>query len=204
MPNTLRLVHSVAAFLAALSPAHAADWAPKEVTKHYIVSGATGIELYRSIGEAGPEIGEGGMARRTIALTEYDLKWRRDYRPEGGGCVLAAATPILTITYRLPKAKGALPAAVAEKWRVFTDGIAAHERVHGAHIIDMTNAIIAATVGLRTDGDPQCKALRARVFEAVKAEHAAYKQRANAFDAEEMAQGGAVQRLVLGLVNGGN
>jgi predicted secreted Zn-dependent protease len=192
-------------FLATLlvHPALAADWAPKEVTKHYTVTGSSGIELYRSIGENGPEIGDGGLARRTIALTEYDLKWRRDYRPVNGGCTLASAVPILTITYRLPKAKGTLPEPLAANWRAFADGIAAHERVHGTHIVDMTNAIIAATVGLTVEGDARCKTIRDRVFEAVKAEHAAYKARTRAFDAQEMADGGAVHRLVLALVNGG-
>jgi predicted secreted Zn-dependent protease len=191
----------VAALMMAAGPALAAEWQPSERTAHYAISGDTGIALYRSIGENGPEIGDGGLARRTIALTEYDLKWRRDYRPDGDACVLAGATPILAITYRLPKPKGRLPAPLRAPWQAFYDGMAAHERVHGAHIMDMTNAIIAATVGLRVESDPQCQAIRARVLEIVKAEHGAYKARTRAFDAEEMATGGAVERLVLGLVN---
>jgi predicted secreted Zn-dependent protease len=195
-------------------PAFAADWQPSERIAHYPITGASGIELYRSIGENGPEIGGGGLARRTIAVTEYDLKWRRDYRPERPAsaqagqddktsCVLAAATPILTITYRLPKPKGALPSSLREPWRIFADGIEAHERVHGAQIIAMTEAIITATVGLRVENDPDCKAIRDEVLVRVKAELAAYKARSRAFDAEEMADGGNVHRLVLGLVNGG-
>jgi predicted secreted Zn-dependent protease len=186
------------------SPAHAADWAPVERIAHYTVTGATGIDLYRSIGENGPEIGGAGLARRTIALTEYDLKWRRNYQPKGNACQLVSATPILTITYRLPKTKSqsALPPALAAQWNAFAAGIEAHERVHGAHIIDMTNAIIAATVGLSVDADPKCQTIRTRVLDLVKAEHARYKARARAFDAEEMADGGNVHRLVLGLVNG--
>jgi predicted secreted Zn-dependent protease len=181
----------------------ASDWAATERAAHYAITGTTGIELYRSIGENGPEISGGGLARRTIALTEYDLKWRRDYQADGSACRLAAATPILTITYRLPKPKGTLTGMVKENWKAFADGIAAHERVHGAQIIDMTKAIIDATVGLTVENDAQCQAIRARVLDIVKAEHAAYKERARAFDAEEMAEGGNVQQLVLDLVNGG-
>jgi predicted secreted Zn-dependent protease len=183
-------------------PALAADWAPREVTKHYAVTGTTGIALYESIGENGPEIGK-GLVRRTIAVTEYDLKWRRDYQPRDGGCTLASAVPILTITYRLPKPKGRLPEALAARWQEFADGIAAHERVHGMHIVEMVEAIIRQTVGLSVAGDSGCKAIRSAVLDRVRAEVEAYKARARAFDAVEMAKDGNVQRLILSLVNGG-
>jgi predicted secreted Zn-dependent protease len=140
--------------------------------------------------------------RLRVAVTEYDLKWRRDYRPKDGGCTLVSAMPILTITYRLPKAKAALPAGVKQNWAAFVCGIEAHERVHGQHILEMTEAIIAATVGLEVAGDGGCKAIRAEVLTRVKAEVATYKARARAFDGAEMAKGGTVERLILALVNG--
>jgi predicted secreted Zn-dependent protease len=192
-------------FLLALTfPAHAAEWKAKEIIAHYTVTGTTGIALYQSIGENGPEI-SGGISgkRRTVAVTEYDLKWRRDYQFENGNCRLVSAVPILTITYRLPKAKAALPAGVKRNWAAFVSGIEAHERVHGQHIIEMTQAIIAATVGLEVAGDSGCKAIRAEVLARVKAEVANYKARARAFDGVEMAKGGTVERLILALVNGG-
>jgi predicted secreted Zn-dependent protease len=184
-------------------PAHAAEWQPKQIIAHYTVTGTTGIALYQSIGENGPEISGQNGSRRTVAVTEYDLKWRRDYRPTDGNCKLVSAVPILTITYRLPKAKAALPAGVKQNWAAFVTGIEAHERVHGQHIIEMTEAIIAATVGLEVAGDSGCKAIRAEVLTRVKAEVATYKARARAFDGVEMAKGGTVERLILALVNGG-
>jgi predicted secreted Zn-dependent protease len=190
------------------APAHAAEWKAKEIVAHYTVTGTTGIALYQSIGANGPEIAGkkriGGVtgSRRTVAVTEYDLKWRRDYQPKDGGCKLVSAVPILTITYRLPKANAVLPAGVKQNWAAFVAGIEAHERVHGQHLIEMTEAIIAATVGLEVAGDSGCKAIRAEVLARVKAEVATYKARARAFDGEEMAKGGTVERLILALVNG--
>jgi predicted secreted Zn-dependent protease len=78
-----------------------------------------------------------------------------------------------------------------------------HERVHGQHLIEMTEAILAATVGLEVAGDSGCKAIRAEVLARVKTEVANYKARARAFDGAEMGKGGNIERLILGLVNGG-
>jgi predicted secreted Zn-dependent protease len=194
----------ICCLLALTLPAQAAEWQAKEIIAHYSVTGTTGIALYRSIGENGPEI-SGGVtgSRRTVAVTEYDLKWRRDYQPSNGNCRLLSAVPILTITYRLPKVKAALSAGVKQNWAAFVTGIEAHERVHGQHILEMTEAILAATVGLEVAGDSGCKAIRAEVLTRVKAEVATYKARARAFDGVEMAKGGAVERLILALVNGG-
>ena len=183
------------------SPAFAADWQAKEIIAHYTITGDSGIALYRSIGENGPEIGR-DKARRTIAVTEYDLKWRRDYLPQNGGCTLVSATPIMTITYRLPKPKGTLPGALAQRWQAFAGGIEIHERVHGQHLKEMVDAIITDTVGLAVDGDIACKTIRAQVLTRVKAAVETYKARARAFDGVEMGASGNVEQLILGLVNG--
>jgi predicted secreted Zn-dependent protease len=177
----------------------ARDWQPQEVVEPYAISGATAIALYESIGVNGPVIGEG---RRTIAVTRWDLKWRRDYQPEGSACVLKSALPFLTITYALPKPKAKLPENAARLWKSFIDGVAAHERVHGQDVIAMVDGIIVATVGLRVENDPDCKVIRAEVLKLVEAANVAYKAKARAFDAAEMSKNGNVQRLILGLVNG--
>jgi predicted secreted Zn-dependent protease len=179
-------------------PAQAADWQPRERVKHYPISGATAPELYAAIGESGPLIGK----VRTIALTEWELKWRRDYQPDGPACVLKSALPFLTITTTLPKPKSKLGDPAARLWKVFIDGIAAHEKVHAADIRAMTDRIIAATVGLTVENDPQCKLIRAEVLKIVKAANEAYKAKSRAFDRVEMAKGGNVQLLILGLING--
>jgi predicted secreted Zn-dependent protease len=181
------------------NPAAARDWEPREVVKPYAISGATPIELYESIGANGPVIGEG---RRTIAVTRWDLKWRRDYQPEGSACVLKSALPFLTIATSLPKPKAKLPDNVARLWKIFIDGIAAHEKVHGQDIIAMVDSIIAETVGLRIENDPDCKLIRTEVLKRVEAANEAYKSKARTFDQTEMSDGGNVHQLILGLVNG--
>ena len=181
-----------------LAPAQAAAFTPVERTVTYPVSGAAPIDLYRSIGERGPLIGK----TRAIAHTNWELKWRRDYRREGSVCALKSATPFLTITYTLPKPTAKLDGDVARLWKTFIDGIAAHEKVHGADIVAMTEEIISATVGLRIENDPGCRLIRAEVLNRVTAANEAYKARSRAFDIAEMGKGGNVQKLILALVNG--
>lgn len=178
--------------------AHAQSWQPGEQVKSYAVSGTTGPELYASIGERGPLIGK----TRTIALTNWELKWRRDYQPDGSACVLRSAIPFLTISYSLPKASAKLTGPAAANWKTFSDGIAAHEKMHGRDIIAMVNEIIAATVGLRVDNDPDCNAIRVQVLQRVKDANETYKAKSRAFDGVEMADGGNVHGLILALVNG--
>lgn len=188
-------------FLSAITATTAAarEWQPKFVTSTYAVSGTTPIELYESIGANGPVIGGG---RRTIAVTEWDLKWRRDYQSEGSACVLKSALPFLTVTYRLPKPKTKLDGEAAVRWAAFSDGIAAHEAVHGQDIVLMTEEIIASTVSLRVEDDAGCVKIRAEVLRRVKAANEAYKTKARAFDQVEMSKNGNVQQLILRLVNG--
>lgn len=190
-------VHALA-FAAIAFPAHAAGWQPVERVRHYAVSGAAGADLYFSIGENGPLIGKS----RAIALTQWDLKWRRDYRPQGTACALKSALPFLTITTTLPKPAAKLEGPAARLWKTFIDGITAHERVHAADINAMVDGIIAATAGLTVQDDPQCKLIRAEVLKIVNAANEAYKAKSRAFDGAEMAKGGNVHQLILALVNG--
>jgi predicted secreted Zn-dependent protease len=195
----MRLTIFVMTAAFAVTPAAARDWQPREVVKSYAISGTTPIELYESIGANGPVIGEG---RRTIAVTRWELKWRRDYQPEGSACVLKSALPFLTITTTLPKPKAKLTGETARLWKIFIDGIAAHEKMHGADIIAMADGIIADTAGLRIENDPKCKLIRAEVLKRVEAANETYKTKARAFDQVEMSKNGHVQQLILGLVNG--
>jgi predicted secreted Zn-dependent protease len=196
----MKAVHFAAPLLAIFTDAAtAASFTHTEKVTIYAISGVTPIELYESIGANGPVIGEG---RRTIAVTRWDLKWRRDYQPDGTACVLKSALPFLTITYALPKPKAKLPENVARLWKTFIDGIAAHEKVHGQDIIVMVDGIIAETVGLRIENDRDCKLIRAEVLKRVEDANEAYKAKARAFDQVEMSKNGNVQKLILGLVNG--
>lgn len=176
-----------------------ADWKPVEQVEHYNVSGRTGIDLYRSIGENGPNVGVG----RVIAYTDFKLLWSRDYQNRSdGSCVLASARPSLTITYRLPKAIGEMPDSTRRLWQAFSDGVVAHEKVHGEFIVDLVKAIEATSVGLTAPNDPDCNKVRAELQSRLGPLSQQQRARSRDYDAVEMRDGGNVHRLVLALVNG--
>lgn len=194
---------AVASFLAALliplaAEAQSGSWKPSEQIKTYAISGNSGIELYRSIGERGPQAGV-----QAVAHTTFKLTWRRDYRPQAdGACVLATARPNLTIIYTWPKAPGKLPPDVAASWQRFIAGVEKHERVHGEHILDMVRKIEAYSVGLRAEDDPKCQKVRAVLQQRLKELSDEQRQRGRDFDRQELTDGGAVHQLILALVNG--
>ena len=185
-------------FAALLTGGARADWKPVEQIETYAITGETGIELYRSIGEKGPKVGVG----RAIAYTDYRLTWSRDYQPRDGGCVLASARPRLIITYRLPKPSNELPAETRRLWKTFIAGVEKHERVHGEIITDVTRKIEAMSVGLSDPADPDCAKVRAELQRRLVPLAAELRQRSRDFDRVEMSEGGNVHRLVLSLVNG--
>ncbi|WP_394688480.1 DUF922 domain-containing Zn-dependent protease [Hoeflea sp.] len=196
--NAIAAAALVAASLIGSGPALA--WTAVEQVKTYPVSGQSGLELYRSIGENGPVI---SGDRRTIAHTTFKLTWGRDYREQAdGSCVIARNVPKLIITYTLPKPRGGLPSSVATSWKRFYYGLLTHEKVHGQHIIEMVQAIEAVSVGLSAPNDPGCHKVRAALQTHLKRLSDEQRARGRAFDRVEMSDGGAVHRLVLRLVSG--
>ena len=181
-------------------PAVASDWQPVEKKVFYPVRGTTGPELYASIGEHGPEIGNG---MRTIAYTDFKLTWTRDYQQRGTTCVLASARPKLTITYKLPKPSQKLIGATRELWNNFATGVATHEKVHGQILIDMVHEIERQTVGLTVENDPGCRKIRTEMTGILGPISKARQQRNRDFDQLELNPGGNVHSLILALVNGG-
>ena len=169
-----------------------------EQAKTYTVTGTTGIELYRSIGERGPKLG----SSRTIAHTGFRLTWQRDYQRRGNACVLASAVPTLVITTTLPKASGKLSPAVRESWERFVEGVTAHEAVHAGHIKDLVADIEKSTIGLTESNDPDCRKIRERMQPILGALSKAERQKQRDFDEVEFANGGAVHQLILTLANG--
>lgn len=177
----------------------AADWQPIEDVRPYAVSGSTGIDLYRSIGERGPAAGVG----QAVAVTTFKLTWTRDYRPQpDGACVLAVAKPKLVITYTLPMAPKALTGPVGDNWQRFIKRVEKHERVHGAQIIDMVRGIEAFSRGLRAENDPKCTKVRQTLQARLKQFSDERVAQSRAFDQVELTEGGAVHQLILALVNG--
>lgn len=185
------------ALLIAAIPARA-EWQAREVEKTYAITGTTGGALYESIGNNGPRI-RGGVSS-AIAYTTFKLLWNRDYRRDGNSCVLAAAKPFLTITYTLPKPAGKLPPRLAARWRAFIEGIRAHEKVHGKMIRELTRNLLDVTVGFRQDNDPGCKTIRKTIMAPIRAAYDRHKARNRAFEKAEMAQGGPIHKLIIGLL----
>lgn len=188
-----------AASLFAAAPAHA-EWQAIEKVETYAISGKTGPELYASIGERGPKVGDGV---RAIAHTDFKLTWQRNYQPQGDACTLVSARPKLIITYKLPKPSGKLPAAIQKNWDAFSAGVHEHEQVHGDHIKDMVKAIEATSVGLSVPGDPGCKKIRTALTKRLSELSLAQRQRSRDFDRLELNDGGNVHQLILNLLNGG-
>ncbi|MEM9107971.1 MAG: DUF922 domain-containing protein [Pseudomonadota bacterium] len=187
------------AFVVFSLPAQA-EVRPKEVVKTYAISGTTGMALYESIGARGPRLRGGSSS--AVAITEFDLKWGRDYERDGNDCVLAVVRPFLTITYTYPKPAQKLPPDVDERWRVFMDGIQTHERVHGQYMLEMAQTIYDTTLGFRQPNDPNCKKIRQTIQVPIKAAFDRYKARNRAFEQEEMRQDGNIHQLILQLING--
>lgn len=196
--NSVRLCLSAAALLAFPLAAHA-QWKPVEKVETYAISGQSGPELYRSIGENGPNVG----VARAIAHTNFKLTWTRDYQARAGACVLVSAKPKLIITYTLPSPSAPLPPAIQKNWEVFLAGVSAHEKVHGAEIIDMVRKIEAATVGLTIADDPKCSKIRVEMTKRLSELSQAQRQASREFDRVELGKGGNLQKLILALVNGG-
>jgi len=196
--SRVRLCLLVAALVALPVTAHA-QWKPVEKVETYAISGQSGPELYRSIGENGPNVG----VARAIAHTNFKLTWTRDYQARAGACVLVSAKPKLIITYTLPSPSAPLPPAIQKNWEVFLAGVSAHEKVHGATIVDMVRKIEAATVGLTVADDPKCSKIRSEMTKRLSALSQAQRQASRDFDRVELGPGGNLQKLILALVNGG-
>jgi predicted secreted Zn-dependent protease len=185
--------------LASAASGAAAEWQLIEKIVTYSVRGRSGIELYQDIGHRGPVVGKG---IRAIAHTNFKLTWRRNYVNEGTACVLRTAVPKLIITTTLPKPAEPLPSPTRENWKIFIDGIAAHEKVHAVQIEKLARDIETATVGLTVPDDPGCRKIRAVMTERLGALSRAQQAASNEFDRVEMGPGGAIPKLVLDLVNG--
>jgi predicted secreted Zn-dependent protease len=193
------IIPTLAAMLMAFAvePAVAEGWTPVEREVNYRVSGTTGPELYASIGDNGPVVGGG----RAIAHTTFKLTWRRDYRPRDGGCVLAGARPTLVITYTLPRATARLAEPMRSRWQTFVDGVRRHEKVHGDMIKSMVRDIEKASIGLFVADDPDCRKIRVELTRRLAEISAEQRRQSREFDRVELGDGGAVQKLVLALVN---
>ncbi|MGX5804019.1 DUF922 domain-containing Zn-dependent protease [Bradyrhizobium sp. Arg314] len=185
-----------------LSTSARADWKPIEKIETYAVSGQSAEQLYLSIGEKGPAVGTAGNERRVIAHTFFKLTWQRDYQPQGEACVLKTARPKLIITYTLPKPAGKLSPALQARWDAFAAGLIAHEKVHGAGIVDMVDKIVAFSTGLTAQNDPGCKKVRAELTQYLDQLSKAQRQGSRDFDKVEFGQDGNMLKLIAAFLGG--
>jgi predicted secreted Zn-dependent protease len=185
--------------LLALLPITArAEWQAVEKVQNYPIAGKSPPELYASIGERGPKIGDGV---RVIAHTNFKLTWTRKYETQGDACTLVSVVAKVIITYTLPKPAEQLPPAIARRWEIFIGGVRAHERVHGGFIKEMVTKIETATAGLSVPDDPKCQKIRTELTSRLS-EISDFRQRQDRdFDQAEMSKGGKIQQLILALVN---
>jgi predicted secreted Zn-dependent protease len=194
------ILRLLAACCAAASTPASAEWQVVEKENNYSISGKTGPQLYESIGARGPRI-RGEV--RTIAHTSFTLTWTRKYEVQADACMLSSAVPKLTITYTLPKPSMKLSGVVATNWQTFIAGMRNHEHQHGEMIMRLVKDIEAATVGMTVADDANCTKIKTELKSRLKKLFAEYQQRNRDFDKTEMTEGGNIQQLILGLVNGG-
>ena len=194
----MRIASFIAGFLVATS-AMAQDWQAVERVEPYAVQGATGLEIYQSIGERGPKLG----VARVIAHTGFKLTWTRKYERQGNACVITVNRPKLIITYTLPKLKSKLSEPLKSRWDTFIAGVTAHEKVHGDFIKDMVKQIEAMSVGLTVENDPNCQKIRPQLQARLGELSDAQRARSRDFDQVEMSEGGNVHQLILNLVDPG-
>ena len=188
------------AFVAGLlfAPVAAAqDWQAIERVKPYTVEGATGLEIYRSIGARGPKLG----VARVIAHTGFKLTWTRKYERQGDACAITVNKPRLVITHTLPKLKSPLAEPLKSRWETFIAGVTAHEKIHGDFIKDMVKEIEAISVGMTVENDPNCQKIRAQLQARLGELSNAQRARSRDFDQVELNDGGNVHQLILQLVD---
>lgn len=177
--------------------AMAQDWQAVERVEPYKVQGATGMELYQSIGARGPKLG----LARVIAHTGFKLTWTRKYERQGDACVITVNKPNLVITYTLPKLKSTLAEPLKSRWDTFIAGVTAHEKIHGDFIKDMVKEIEAMSVGMTVEDDPNCKKIRPQLQARLGELSQAQRARSRDFDKVELSDGGNVHQLILQLVD---
>lgn len=186
-----KAVAAMAMLLAATSVTLAQDAKVQEKT--FAVSGATGIELYESIGRNGPN--------QAIAQTSYRLQWFRSYERNDGGCRLSKLRPDLTIIYTYPKPSKRLQGTIGKRWDTFIAGVRKHEEVHGAMIRSFVAEAKTTITGTGFDGDANCAKVKQAVTRRLAEAADGYKQRSRDFDRRDLVDGGNVHSLILALVN---
>jgi len=175
---------------------HAASAQAVEVAqKTYAISGTTGLDLYRSVSENGPN--GGGH----VAQTAFKLTWKRLFDERGGDCYLVRADPVLSITQTFPKPAGELSPDMRRRWDKFAVGMRQHEDGHVALIERMVAETQASLSSSVERNDRSCAKVKKLVSAKIDAGYQAHRERSRAFDRQELGQGGRMFLMLEDLVN---
>lgn len=188
---------SITATLALACATHAAgaQELPPVREKTYAISGSTGLELYRSIAEKGPN--GGGH----VAQTSFKLTWKRLFDERGGDCYLVHARPQLSITQTYPKPMGKLSADMRRRWDKFMVAARQHEHTHVRMIADMVRSTEASLSGMVERNDRTCAKVKKAVAARIDEGYQAHRERSRAFDKAELGFGGRMFVVLEDLVN---
>lgn len=171
----------------------------KVQTKHYSIAGSTGLQLYASMVKRGPRH---GFTSRAIAQTAYTVEWDAEVQSVAGSCRVVAARPTVSITYTYPKLAGAVSPGLQKRWNRFMAGVRKHEEKHGRIARQMVDEAVRSVRGLKMAGDPNCRKTRAEIKRRAKQTYTRYEAQQVLFDKVEHKDGGAIDRLILGLIKG--
>lgn len=178
----------------AIWPASAQEM-PAIQQKTYSVSGSTGMELYQSIGQNGPN--GGGH----VAQTSFKLTWKRLFDERGGDCYLVHAKPQLTMTQTYPRPSGKLSADMRRRWDKFIAETRVHEETHARMITEMVRSTEASLQGMMEQDDRSCAKVKKSVAARIDEGYQAHRARSRAFDKTELGFGGRMFVVLENLVN---
>ncbi len=74
--------------------------------------------------------------------------------------------------------------------------------MHGEYIKEMVRKIEMATTGMSVANDPRCRKFKTELNKVLSALFQEQRQKGRDFDRADMAEGGNIHQLILGLVNG--
>lgn len=163
------------------------------VTRTYDVTGTSGEALVTSMDRNGPRH---GFMARAIAQTNYTKTWDFDFTKAKGGCRIKQANGTLNLNFVYPRIASPIPPALEKHWKLFFDGVTAHEETHGRIARKMMAATDKSLTGLTVPDDPQCSKTRREAKRRIDAIYAEYEDKQNAFDAREHREGGHVEHLL--------
>ena len=144
----------------------------------YTVTGATPVEIHRSLEANGPK-----QAGRTFyGLTEFSMGYRYATQPVGGQCRAADVQVQIGITVMLPEWDAPRPADpdLTREWRRFHRALERHEEGHVRLADEAAERLRLGLIGLRgpcdTLGD-QARALAERLSDVSASHHVDYDAR---------------------------